>query len=586
MKKVSTVGDKMTPTGMKRLQIVTVWLLLIVLLIPATRSANATNYYVAPYGNNAAAGTSWATAWAHPNKGNGTMASGDVMEIAPGLYDTVYINPPNAATGWTVYACSSFTTYYETGRSTVKLSGAITLTAGWTLRSGSIWRYNATLPPKWNSLQDYNVVLTQGDSLSGGKKSSLGGTVDTWITANGMHWYDEATDSLFFRAFGNVDPNTVTVRASIQPLFYAGSTSEGAIKIIGLTLKEAQRGPVWIGTSDMSGSDDAPDSIWILHCNIGYGGDCGPANNPGLIYGGFSSGAPPATANAFSNFIQVRACSLRFCKSPDTDYAGGGAVDTYVFSQSIFDSNYVDNCKAGGFMLKMGGGASAGNAFANVIAFNKIVGGRGGIWAAARQDSLMIYGNIFTGQTYQGISVHSTMSNVSYKGRLKIFNNTFVNSPGSGGFNIIIAPIAESDSGINEVRYNITYQGSTGSTIGFDVMGGEANAQSPVTETHWTADSNMYYRTSGSFACSFSDNNGSCSGTSFANWQSCLGGYDLHSTATTNPNFNNVGAGDYSRPSASGEMNRTYGGRTWTIYGAVQPSAAATPPKKLRARVR
>lgn len=545
------------------------FLTMLATVVILSAAANGTNYYVSPRGgNNASAGTSWATAWAHPNKGNGTMVSGDVMEIAPGTYDTVYINPPNSATAFTVYACSSYTTNINAGRSNTILSAGLPLTAGWTNVTGNIWRYNALFSPRWNTLQDYNVVLTQGDSLSLGGKSTLGGSFasyTSWITASGMHWYDVTNDSLFFRAFGDVDPNTVSIRASISPMFYAGSTSEGAVKIVGLGLYHAQRGPVWIGNDGMSGSSDAPDSIWILHCNVRYGGDCGPANNAGLIYGGFDSGAPPSTANAFANFIQVRACSLQYCKTPGGDYDGGGGVDTYVFSQSIFDSNYVDNCKAGGFMFKYGGGTSAGFAFANVIAFNTVVGGRAGVWAGPRQDSLMIYGNIFTGQTYMGVTIYSTGSNVPYHGRCMILNNTFVNSPGSSGYNILIAPIAESDSGMNEVKYNVASQGSTGGTIGFDVMGGEAGAQTPVTETHWVVDSNMWYRTAGSFSCRYSDNNGSCSGSSFANWQACLGGYDVHGTATTNPNLSG-----YSRPSASGEMNRTYGGRTWTIYGAVQ----------------
>jgi hypothetical protein len=40
----------------------------------------------------------------------------------------------------------------------------------------------------------------------------------------------------------------------------------------------------------------------------------------------------------------------------------------------------------------------------------------------------------------------------------------------------------------------------------------------------------------------------------------------------TDPAFNDAGNGDFSRPSASAEMNRTYGGRDWTLYGAEQPS--------------
>jgi hypothetical protein len=59
-------------------------------------------------------------------------------------------------------------------------------------------------------------------------------------------------------------------------------------------------------------------------------------------------------------------------------------------------------------------------------------------------------------------------------------------------------------------------------------------------------------------------------------WRSA--GFDTHGF-NANPNFANPAGGDFSRPSVT-EMNRTYGGRTWTKFGAIQgiPVPDVTPP--------
>jgi len=54
-------------------------------------------------------------------------------------------------------------------------------------------------------------------------------------------------------------------------------------------------------------------------------------------------------------------------------------------------------------------------------------------------------------------------------------------------------------------------------------------------------------------------------------------GYDLHSTWVEDIDsiyWTNPSNGDFSRPTISSEMNRTYGGRTWDIYGAIQNDAS------------
>ena len=79
-------------------------------------------------------------------------------------------------------------------------------------------------------------------------------------------------------------------------------------------------------------------------------------------------------------------------------------------------------------------------------------------------------------------------------------------------------------------------------------------------------DSNMYYSTG---TTTWQDED--VTTTTFSTWQS-TGGWDGNSSSDVDPAFNNAASGDFSRPAASGEMNETYGGQTWTVFGAIQAS--------------
>ena len=99
--------------------------------------------------------------------------------------------------------------------------------------------------------------------------------------------------------------------------------------------------------------------------------------------------------------------------------------------------------------------------------------------------------------------------------------------------------------------------------------------------TYWTIDSNIVVYPNAAHTV------WSMCGASW-NWSQWQGaGFDENSTfhtATNSVGFNDYANNDFSRPSASGEMDKTYGGKTWTIYGAVQPASvgAAGKSNKLR----
>lgn len=539
----------------------------------------ATTYFVKVGGNNSADGLSWANAWAHPNKTNGNINDGDTVIFAPGEWDTCYINPPDGGVAWTVYRCADDNPDdADSGRSATILRGGIRKTS-WTQRgSTNIYRLDTTFPPRWNSRQDYTICLTQDGAIGHGTSNHEGGGSISTLDAAGKFWYDaDGTDSVFFWPYGGGDPDAYDVRISGNPVVVINNAAEGAIKFIGLTFEEGQRSVAWIAGDGFGGSSDAPDSIEFLHCNIKNAGECIGANNCGIVTFGFDSGDPPTTDNAYARYCYVRACSLSGAWAPTDDYSGGCGIEVYGAARSVFDSNVVTNVRAGGFMLKYGGGTTSATQARNmVIAHNWIDYGRAGIWYGNRVDSLWIYGNYILNSGYYGIDCHSTGSDIPYNS-VFIFNNTFWNAAGNvegDGKSIGIAPRAGSTFGDSWVKYNVIFDTATVyDAIGFEYRSEAPNQTNLV--TYWSADSNLYYHGSGSFSCEFNTGS-SCSGTNWAAWIACQS-YDAHSSSTTNPKFyqsQTQTKTGLSRPNSAAEMNYTYGGRTWTLFGAWQPTEA------------
>ncbi len=535
-------------------------------LLLLTATASATTYYVKVGGNNSANGLSWANAWEHPNKTNGNIASGDTVIFAPGEYDTCYIDPPNGAVPWTVYRCAANDPNDpDSGWATTILRGS-RLYTGWTQRGASnTYAYNGTLPPRWCTEQTYSIVVTQDDSLIS-SYSATGGYSTATVSAAGRAFYaDTGTDSLIMWARGGDDPDNYEIRVSQQAVFRINSASEGAIKIIGLTIQDATRAAVWIAGSSFGGSMDAPDSIWIYKCRIKNVGDAIGNNNTGAIAFGMDSSDPPDLATTYSQFCYVRGSIITTAWSPsaNVNYSGGAAVDAYGCSGVVIDSCVIQDMPGGGIVFKFGGATGAALSENNVIAFNRINRCYSGIWFGNKQRGIKIYGNIIENCTYRGIDVHSTGANGPYDSTF-ICNNTFVNGAGTGGEAITISPTVANST--NMIKWNIIFDTATVQRqIGF-VDQSEAPAQTGIVDS-FEIDFNMYYTGASSFACRFYGTAG-CSGTNWTSWQSC--GFDANGTSDVNPNFAASHTGDYSRPGASAEIDTTYGGRTWTIVGAVQ----------------
>lgn len=540
-----------------------------ILIVLLAGTANATNYYVSPWGNNSN-GSSWANAWTHPNSTNAGMDGNDTVFIAPGTYDSTYIRPDAG----NVYACSTLSAM-DSLKKVTRLRGTMPLPTGtWTSLGSNIYKWSVVIPDRWNSYRTKDslgwvILMRDGvmqhslDAASGGEdKSGLNAAME--YIKDGRH----TGDSLYI--YSTTDPNGSTWRYGQAPVVEFTNGNQDGVSFLGLTLEEGYQGVMLIGSSDIS---DRPDSMTVSHCIIQNAALIMSGGNLGLI---FASGGDASTTLAqWGRFNRFTADSFDYAWCPATDLAGGSAIDAYSQREITIDSCYFGpNLKAGGLMFKNGGNQRANMCYGVVIAHNIFDGGdKAAIWFAQMMDSTLVYGNLFKNQPYCGIDIHTTGSTAWSVGRMKIKNNTFWNSGGSVAAVMLTQRMYDS-TGTNEFKYNVMFDTATVQRqIIFHVQS-ETGAQTPALETQWDIDSNYYYFGSGSFATAFISGSG-CTGTNFAAWQSC--GFDANGSATTNPNFDESQTATLvglARTSSSAEMNQTYGGKTWTRFGAWQPSAA------------
>lgn len=523
--------------------------------------------YVSTAGSNTSPYTSWATAATHPNRINAVISTGDTVRIAPAIYDTVCIVPPRGGTVWTVY-CDSLAA--GTQRSATILSSGRGLTAGWTSRGGNVYRYNATIPVgsrDWYG--DGQMTCTQNHVVMFSERGSVAD-----LNANGECFYNTSTDSLF--VYDNTGaPSSGEIRYSQYPVVNFDYSDQDMIIFDGLTLDLGIQGVIVLASANSSDSD-GPDSIVVRNCNIQNSGSTSPASNPALIYSGNPGIASEGDLGRFFTAIND---TFRNCRADDAvDEHNGNGIGFYVQEEVLCSANVFLNID--GICINFKNGyANAIDIDNSLLLNNKFVGGAYGIRLAAHNDSVVVAGNQFINQTYRGLMLSSSSGTPQAYSRIKVFNNTFYNIP----YPIIVSPTA---AGANEIRYNVIFDTtSRTASIALDVQGGEAPAQSPATDTYFEIDSNLYYHGGDGFAPDV-DADMECDAANWTQWQAC--GFDVNGL-TTNPNFGASETPTLTRPGAAAEMNRTYGGKTWTIWGAVQPDEGEPSPGgegQTRARVR
>lgn len=542
------------------------FLISLLIVLGLVASSNATTYYVSTTGSNANNGTSPSTPWAHPNYTNGRISSGDIVQIADGVYDTCYILPPRGGTAKTYYLGNA------SNRNNVVLCSGYTLTGGWTVFSGNIYVYTPTIPERWNHwvIDGHDLECVTEDNIVLESRSSTGN-----MTA-GTSYYNYTTDKLYVWTRDGSTPADNAIKFSQTCVIRFDHGDQDSINFKDLTIDMGVQAVIILGSSEGSGTG-APDAPVIENCNVKNGSCSFTAQNQALVYCGNPTITDKTTLG--QGFVAVND-TFMYCYAPGGSAEHNGAgVDLYGYEFSTITNNVFMNL--GGTALNFKNGfAGSITVEQNVITNNVFRNINTAFRVGAHTDSLIFAGNYIMDCTYRGIDIHCSVGTPTppYH-RVKILNNTLWNAAGTGadGESITISPTAGSTGSGNEIKWNIIFDTATVERcIGF-VYQTEAPIQSPPTESYWIIDYNMYYTGSGSFACRFISGSG-CTGTNWTSWRGCTYGYDSHSTNTTNPNFTASHIPTLSRPSSPQEMNQTYAGQTWTRYGAWQPTTSCPLP--------
>lgn len=553
------------------------------LLVLDVKAFGATRY-VSKSGSDANGGTSWSDAWLTVNKVNTTVVGGDTVFFGTGIWREQLRPIEGSYADRTTYACSSFALTNGSGQyHFAQFYGSDQLTTWTRIGTGNTYRTNYTP-------SDVNDNLWQGDSIMYLQVDSASvNSVGKWWAGNGhvVAW-----------VYGGDDPDNYDMEITVIGRGYCvvnttrsyaqNPTNPGGqdhVTLWGLAVKYG----CYYGIGNESDYPRGYDSVFIEHCLV---------NNISGFYGENPAGIYTAKAEDYADeeqtpdaasYNRIRACSLGTCialyPAPQReDGAHGEAVCVYSWNKSVIDSCvFFGRQTRSQVYLKVSDptptGAFAWNEY-DTIRYNKFDCTKSGYWdvnsGQTGHDGIFynftrgidifdkgrhieIYGNIFiSSNSYvSGVDIFNSVAANLGKGYVNIFNNTFYNFAGAFGQGCdepACTPLLH-----NQAKYNVFARTSSTSSA--------ANLDS--TQFWDSVDSNMYYTSSGSLTWY-----GNGSSRTWSQWQAL--GMDVHSSNDVDPGL----AADFSR-SATGEMNRTYGGKTWTIYGAWQPTAGTTTKRFL-----
>jgi hypothetical protein len=565
------------------------FLLLILLICVLPTPAHATTYYVRLSGNDTNTGTSWAQAWQTVGRMDTSIVAGDSVIFGAGRYLNSSINPPlnTDPSKLTVYIDSA---YLQNGvglKAEINAGDSIT---GWTaydLTGGkNIWKARwDTTKYAWTKMEYDRIHTLEQDTLYlfhplCGMDAYCNSDYDdsTDIALEGEIWMNRTNRYIYAWIYDNQNPNDCEMLGSPrQTINFAGSGYYGGSWIAlqnyvifkGLKLYGGDSNTIMF-RYDSGGSD----SIIFDHCNFKFcASDQG--GNPAAIY-------HAATYElSWSRKIIARSCRFALCYGSGYLAAhGGGGLAFYAVQEALIESCYFDNLQGAGISFKNGTSYADGgvNADSHIVRFNQFVGGitEHAIWVGPKNKDMEIYGNIFSDISGIAIELRETSGDNStncIRGGNKIYNNTFYNV----GNAIVMKPYHCGQD--NLIKYNVFYDVKNTTTKNdtpdshkmLICFPGGTN-EDPVTETYYTIDSNIYKDPTDPFLTYAYDGN-----RNWGTWQSYS--FDLHSD-TVDPGLTDPANGVFTRLSASGEMNQIYGGKTWTIYGAVQNEAETPRPVK------
>ena len=553
-----------------------------ILILLLGSSAFSETWHVRKAGNDALSGHTWDSAFATWHSGAvDSIGGGDTVMFGAGRYDTTRIDLVDAWGGTyavpTVFLDSMYDATGNQGAGAT-ISSAQYVT-DWISHSGSIYK------SEWNPgarfvYNDWSQSMAQNDTAMV-PRQNLGAVVEA-----GLFYHDG--DTVWAWLWGDANPSSQTMTITCEPTITVvpGASDADHIQFKGLYLRMGQQAVFLIRAG--------ADSVVLIHCNIDGPAGHTAGENPALIM----SRAFPNTGNYdltdFGTYNRTTACSLsqNYCidgtypyfNTVSGEHRGNGltlytqhrfTIDSCVFTRlpgfatDFKVTQWLDNQVDSIFVT------------ANVVKFNEIIGlpvyrndtlvgsaGGSKFFCGGLNDSA--YGN-----TYRNISeLVVGLYNCRAVGGHFVGNNSFYNCDtdirvhhGPAGDRV---PDSTSTFKYNYGAFRAILNKYTGSSFGnagfWDVDAGslvELNATNIF-------DSNGWYDT-------VSLNFGYNANYSIAQWQGV--GNDANADEA-DPLFTDPANGDFSRPdTTTAEMNVTYGGKTWTIFGAIQNEAVTDSTK-------
>jgi len=489
-------------------------------------------WYVNKAGDNDSSGHSWARAHVDFTNVLDSVEAGDTLFIGAGTWYNTQIN----AVAGVVYMCS--TAGSGSWLDPIISSGDTVVSWTDTTISGETCQKAAFTPSGCYDQTNLRTVL-QNDSMlvPQGWLDSVGNV------AGRMFWN---ANQVYVRTFGGADPDDETMVASCKNTIILNN--DNGAEFYGLKILCGKQ-LVLIANSD---------SVDFKYCSfVGSSSDPQSQGNAALVFSPADDSLSRFITFLSCDFSQTQGVRVDPSFSYDRSHWGNGitayrhrgwTVDSCDFSEfGGYGINWKDDASRAGFS---GDDTLASDCLTRFSTFD---GGNGGVLIYRNSFADSVYGNTFQNHSDHVIEILHATGNY---GSHYVGNNTFYNV---GTFVEGLDVIEALTNSV--IQYN----------VGHDTTGGNDDDYLRITEDHYTIDSNSWFDSNSSFE-------GYCSGSTrnWAAWSATCGYDDNGANVASGINTTTLELPD----TTSLTMNITYGGRTWTLWGAIQTLEAEASSAK------
>jgi hypothetical protein len=392
------------------------------------------------------------------------------------------------------------------------------------------------------------------------------------VNATGKAFEDISNDRVYVWCFDNANPSTQTmVVGKAERYAVLFEKGQDYVQFFGLILSHGNHSVIHV--TDDYAADDPSLYQEYRHCTIRFWAGTDGQNSSGWLSEQISNDSAD-----FNKNILFQACSLYCGTCAETGRTGRvNCFQGYATHRIIADSCVMHSAGDGAKFKDQGSSDQHYGMRVSYCTIYNMDRPEGAISWESHHCSDSVFGCVVYNSPMGIHDMGSYVSGGYLQGKSFICNNTVYDC------GVVAMSFCDSDrdadtaGGLgkgNIVKYNIIYGNTlTGDAEAMGFRYTSALSQSLFASQGGAIDSNMYYDNT--------VNGGSnvwhiyYSGTTYRDWANWKDtgkyGFDTHGTNDVDPEFSDTAAHDFSRPTACQEMNVTYGGRTWYLYGAWQP---------------